>query len=154
VSTWVASADQGYQNVSTNSKAILESNATFSETTIVRTRGSISIHPQSAAADVDIIGAIGFGIVSDEAFAVGASAIPGPWSNPDWGGWYVWRSFALQLEIVGSPTSFLLWGWPQLEIDSKAMRKVENNETMVVMAESQGGAFSIAAPFRTLVKLA
>ena len=152
-SQWVASADQGYQNVSTGAKVILESNPGLINTTIVRTRGSISIAPQTMVADVDIQGAFGIGIVSDEAFAAGAASIPGPWTNGDWGGWFVWRPFAFQVEFIDGTGSRIV-AWPQLEIDSKGMRKVAANETLVVMAESQGGAFSIAAPHRYLVKLA
>ena len=39
------------------------------------------------------------------------------------------------------------------EVDSKAMRKVSANETIVTMAQSQQGAFDISASLRTLVKL-
>jgi len=38
------------------------------------------------------------------------------------------------------------------EVDSKAMRKVGENEVLVTIAESQGGAFNISTPLRTLVK--
>ena len=38
-------------------------------------------------------------------------------------------------------------------IDSKAMRKVAPDETLVVMGESQAGAVNVANPFRMLVKL-
>jgi len=37
--------------------------------------------------------------------------------------------------------------------DSKAMRKVDDGDTIVVMVESQVGAFSVAATFRMLFKL-
>ena len=39
------------------------------------------------------------------------------------------------------------------EVDSKGMRKVSDNETIVLMAESQQGAFQISMNFRMLLKL-
>jgi len=40
------------------------------------------------------------------------------------------------------------------EVDSKGMRKVSDNENMVMIAQSQAGAFNIAMHLRTLWKLA
>ena len=155
-SVWVASADQGTVATATGATTIVQSNATFGNTTIVRTRGLFTIAPQAlgVGASVNIRGAIGFGIVSDQAFAAGASSVPGPWTDPDWAGWYVWMPFELSLDVAGTPVERLLPADRQYVIDSKAMRKVESNETVVVMAESQGGAFNSFFAFRTLAKLA
>ncbi len=109
------------------------------------------MRPTDYTADVSFQGALGMGIVSDQAFAAGAGSIPGPWTDADWDGWYVWVPFALRLE-VGTPSPVELHESTYTrEIDSKAMRKVGANETVVVMAESQNGAFTIDSPFRTLV---
>ena len=39
------------------------------------------------------------------------------------------------------------------EVDSKAMRKVTDDETIVLVAESQVGAYKISMPLRLLLKL-
>ena len=119
--------------------------------TIVRSRGRISIQPQSYVADLNIVGAFGIGLVSDEAATVGITVIPEPFSDADWGGWMVWQSFALHYEFHDSTGSFL--ELEAIEIDSKAMRKVEPNSRMVFVAESQGGAFFIAETVRLLEML-
>ncbi len=93
------------------------------------------------------------GLVSDQAFAAGAVSIPGPWSDPDWGGWFVWIPWSFRFEFV-SGTGIQMPGSVQIPIDSKAMRKVQPNETLVVMLESQSAAVTVAASFRMLVKLA
>ncbi len=120
--------------------------------TIVRTRGTISIAPQSGSADLDIVGAWGAAIVSDQAFAAGQASIPGPFDEAGWDGWYAWGSFSYQVEFFDSTGVQAPWDrmW---EIDSKAMRKITDNETIVFMVESNVGAFSVSLQLRTLLKL-
>ncbi len=148
---WIGSADQGVQSVATGATAILEQNATLGGTTIVRTRGIMSIAGQSGAADLVIKGAIGFGLVSDQAFAAGAASVPGPWSDPDWAGWFLWQAFRWQLEFADATGRQLFDRI--FQFDSKAMRKVGANETLVLVAESQTGAFNIDMGYRILLKL-
>jgi len=119
--------------------------------TVVRVRGQVSVQPQAVTADLNIVGAIGMGVVTEEAFNAGITAIPEPFSDADWGGWLMWRSFSYALEVVSEiGTYFPDWDF---EVDSKAMRKVDINEVVVIVAESQGGAFSVSTLLRTLIKL-
>ena len=127
--------------------------ASFEEPlTIMRTRGVVSIQPGSFSADLNVMGAIGMAIVLAEALAIGITAIPEPFNDADWGGWFVWRSFALHLD-VGTSVGFDANSALNIEIDSKAMRKVSPNEALVVVAESQAGAFDIFDGTRHLLKL-
>jgi len=90
-------------------------------------------------------------IVSSEAFAAGVASVPEPYADSDWGGWMVWRSFCYRLQFEdGTGVQYPDWNF---EIDSKAMRKVTPNETLVIVAESQAGVYSICFGIRTLVKL-
>jgi len=131
----------------------LVASASFEEAlTVVRTRGMISVKPNVYTADASIMAAIGVGIVSAEALAAGVASIPEPFTDADWGGWYVWQSFAYVFEFNAAAT-LAFPASAQFEIDSKAMRKVSPNEALVVIAESLGGAFEISTPLRTLVKL-
>ena len=63
----------------------------------------------------------------------------------------VWQAFAFQWEFGDATgqriSSFII------DIDSKAMRKVEPNTSLVFVAESQTGAFSIAEHVRLLLLL-
>jgi len=148
---WIGPALQGYVNVA-DAGATLIASAPFDEAaTIVRTRGMVSIRPQSAAASADFVGAIGIGTVSSEALGVGVTAIPEPFTDADWGGWYVWRSFGYRNDFDDA-TGVQLFDWG-FEVDSKAMRKVGSNESLVMVAESFTGAYSVSMAVRTLVKL-
>jgi len=148
---WIGPAIQGYQAVASGGATLIGS-APFAEpSTIIRTRGQVSIIPSTAGADLNIVGAFGIGIVTSEALAAGVASVPEPFTDADWGGWYVWRSFSYNLEFSDATgLNFLNWNF---EVDSKAMRKITTNESLVLVAESQGGAFSISTPIRTLVKL-
>jgi len=153
---WVGPADQVQVAVPNNTSVLISSfDASASgldKATLVRTRGVFTIRPSAFGADLDFQGAIGIAVVSDDAFAIGTTAIPGPFTDSDWGGWFVWRSFCGHLEFQGASGSTL--EMIALEIDSKAMRKIGPNETMVVMAESQSGAVDVWDGTRHLVKLA
>ena len=155
--TWIGTADQGFQSVGANAKIILasfgiEGSEAGPASTVVRNRGVLSIIPAVVSSAQEIVGAYGMGVVSDQAFAAGAASIPGPWTDSDWEGWMVWVPFAYRLE-VSTDISRLLSQF-DVVIDSKAMRKVTAGETMVQMVESQATAFNVVAPLRTLFKLA
>ena len=152
---WVGHADQGYVSVASGAKVLIESfspeASNMTRPTIVRSRGAVSHRFAAVTADVAYVGSIGWGIVSEDAFAAGVASIPGPESDPDWSGWYVWRSFAETFEFNDATGG--LYTSRTIEIDSKAMRKMGTNERLVVVAESQSGAFSIAPRVRSLFKL-
>jgi len=156
--TWIGPADQGYVGVASAGATLVASfdvsqaaNSAAIGATIVRTRGMISIRPQSVTADLDIVGAFGVGVVSSQALAVGITAVPEPFDEADWDGWMVWRSFSYALEVVSEiGEHFIEWDF---EVDSKAMRKLGEGDAFVLVAQSQQGAYSISAPLRHLIKL-
>jgi len=89
-------------------------------------------------------------IVSDEAFAAGSAAIPRPFDDDDWGGWLVHGYYINHLEFQGAQSEHFA---PTQDIDSKAMRKVGVNETLVWMVESRSGAIEAAIQARVLMML-
>ena len=157
-STWVAPADQAYVSVAAGGATLLSSfdislaaNSAAIGSTIVRTRGQVSIRPASFLADVDIVGAFGVGVVSSQALAVGITAVPEPFDEADWDGWMVWRSFSYRLEFADA-TGVRMLSW-DFEVDSKAMRKLGEGDAFIQVAQSQSGGFVISSPLRTLLKL-
>ncbi len=153
---WIASADQGFIGVATGASVLTQSFTPTEQETIVRTRGWLYIRPTILTATSDMSGAFGLGIVSNQALAAGAASIPAPWTDASWDGWLVWIPFSFRVDIgagqaTGPTRSNVGQGHT---IDSKAMRKVELNESVVVMCESQVGGFSVDAKFRMLFKLA
>ena len=153
--TWIGPADQPYVAVASTVSVLLASfdpnAAGLAKPTVVRTRGQVSVKPEAFTGDVDIVGAFGMCVVTDQAFGIGITAIPDPFDQAEWDGWFVWRSFSYHLEF-STAENILLGSW-DFEVDSKAMRKVGDNETIVLMAQSQIGAFRISAPVRLLLKL-
>ena len=100
--------------------------------TIVRIRGEFCFWQRLATAIGDgfVRAAIGIGIVTTDAFAVGATAMPSPLGDVDWGGWMYYQAFG---PIVGESTTEVFRG-PMMavrqQIDTKAMRKIQPNETI------------------------
>ncbi len=151
-SNWIGPADQTYLAIAGGNSVIhssfVPSAVGFLAPTIVRTRGIVDLHGTTLVADVDFGGAYGICVVSDEAFAAGTASIPRPFDDADWGGWLVWGAFARHQEFLDG-TGTALPNWSE-NIDSKAMRKVGNNETIVALVESQTGSFDFAFTFRML----
>ncbi len=132
-----------------------------SKATIVRIRGSILFQLTLATAAGDgMSGAVGLGIVSSDAFAVGTTAIPGPFSDPEWPGW-MWHSFwhlnGVAAQSLGADVSRNSNADLRLEIDTKAMRKWSVGETLMGMfeiaVETGTAAVAVTADTRVLVKL-
>ena len=151
LTAWSQVANQAYIAVPAVGSTLLASISFETPGTIVRVRGQVSVKLATYAADLDIVGAFGMGVVSAEALGIGVTAVPTPFSDADWGGWMVWRSFSAAYE-VGSGNAAIRGSW-EFEIDSKAMRKVEANSALVFVAESQSGDFELSSPLRVLVML-
>ena len=122
--------------------------------TIVRTRGVLTIFSDQGAAAENQIGAFGIALVNDTARALGPTAIPGPSSVSLWDGWFVFQEFhqnftfgsAVGTQQGGAGMSYVL--------DSKAMRKFEGDQGLVVMIENGHATHGLAVMFgfRMLVK--
>ena len=140
------------QGVASGGATLLSGLAFEDPGTIIRTRGSIVVKPQVYTADLTIQGCFGIGLVSAEAFGVGVTVVPEPYSDSDWGGWMVIQPFTIVLEF-GTGVDIIFPAMVEYAIDSKAMRKVEPNLVMVFVAESLSGAFSIGDQTRLLQKL-
>ena len=120
--------------------------------TVVRTRGMCSVKTSTnVLGDTEVTGALGVAVVSDLALAAGAASIPGPFSEAGWDGWMVWQSFCWSFRF--DTAAGLILDSIQFDVDSKAMRKITDDESLVVMAESQSGPCEINAPLRMLLKL-
>ena len=153
--TWIGQADQGYVAVGAGASSIVASfdpgAAAMVKPTIVRSRGVLSVRSASSAADVSVVGAFGMCVVSDQVFTAGAASVPGPWTDGDWDGWFVWQAFSLSLEVTTDISRII--NDRIFEIDSKAMRKVNENETILLVVESQAVAIEVSVPIRVLLKL-
>jgi len=122
--------------------------------TVIRERGEFNFFSDQKVATESQLGAIGFAVVSEQAAAAGAASVPGPITNADWDGWYAWAPILGRYEIESAVGFESHFGHP-LMLDSKAMRKVNDNESLVIMVENAHAThgFTIAYEGRTLFKL-
>ena len=135
--------------------------ANEAKATLIRTRGEFlfTLDLCTNAGD-GMLGAIGLGIVSDEAFAVGASACPDPYDQPEWPGWF-WHTyfniFGVAAQSAGQDVARNLNADLRIPIDSKGARKFSQGETMigVVGVQIETGTVSLtgSCDTRMLFKL-
>jgi len=104
----------------------------FRPFTIVRSIIQIWLTSDQAAAAEDQVGAVGIAVVSDQASAIGVTAIPTPVTDM---GSELW--FAHQI-VMGDESALTDVAKPgqQYQINSKAMRKVNEGEDIVIVVEN------------------
>ena len=157
----------GLQSVSASGKTLwgVSAAAVTDGQTIVRTRGELLLFLSTAdGVTSGFHGAFGIAKVTAQAVAIGVTAVPGPVTDDDWDGWLYHRFFALSAADVA--TSTLANSGPlqmaaaaaslRMEIDSKAMRKISENESVIGVLEATEIGVSTLRMFgntRLLVKL-
>ena len=121
--------------------------------TLIRTRGLVTIRSDQFAASENMIGAFGMCIVTDQAASIGITAIPHPATDAAWGGWFVHFFYSQQMRF-GTGVGFDPNAVVQYPIDSKAMRKVDEDETLAVVVENAGSeGIVITSSVRILSKI-
>jgi len=110
--------------------------------TVIRTRGLFGWKSDQNAAAEDQLGAVGICKVSAQAVSVGITAIPHP--DTDAGFPWLWHSFFASSFVFGTNVGLVPDMFHRIVIDSKAMRKVTDDERIVVVIEN-------SAPFGLLV---
>ena len=122
--------------------------------TIVRTRGLLRIRSDQQAADEFQQVSFGHCVVSDQAIAIGVTAVPTPDTDMDSDLWYVFEQLWSQFDFI-SGVGFSSSGGNEIRYDSKAMRKVEEGETDISVAESSSTSSGLVLThsFRQLLKL-
>ncbi len=121
--------------------------------TIVRTRGIIYSRSDQLAATENYGGVWGMAVVSDQATAVGVTAVPTPITDMPSDLWFALESVNGQLAILSAASGVEVG--QTLHFDSKAMRKVDIGQDIVVVRETSSFQTSWATvqSFRMLVKL-
>ena len=115
--------------------------------TVLRTHVRLFVKTDQASGVENQVGSYGIIVVTDRAVAAGAASIPGPFTDGGDDGWFVHQP------IVGqNDTEF---GGIGYDIDSKAMRKVEDGGEIAIMVENSDllHGFNIIHQVRLLAKL-
>jgi len=162
-STWVASVEKTDLVLLAANTLLIDQTLTAAQilsfgliqSTIVRTRGLLSVVSDQTIAGEFPFGAMGMAIVSEQARAAGAASIPDPYTDSQWDGWFVHQFFQTSC-LVGTNIGFDASAGYQFEFDSKAMRKVADNEALVVMMTNASATDGLLymLDFRQLYKLA
>ena len=117
--------------------------------TIVRTRGVWGIRSdQTASIESQALG-LGMAVVTDQAVAIGVTAVPTPGTDADSDAFYVYEVLLQRNIIAGEqPMRFA-------SFDSKAMRKVEDGFDGVSVVETgpASNGLVVELQFRCLIKL-
>jgi len=121
--------------------------------TIVRVRGQMHLSSDQLANSESYQASLGLAVVSDQALAIGVTAVPTPETDRDSDLFFVYESLSGEFS-VSSAISILESGHGK-DFDSKAMRKVEDGQDVALTIEtssiSNGVFFSKQA--RMLIKL-
>ncbi len=124
--------------------------------TIVRTHIFWGVRSDQVATSENYAAGISGAVVSDQANAIGVTAVPTPITDIDSDMFWFWDFAFGCLEIGGTPTTFNELGTKKT-IDSKAMRKVENGQDVAFVVEDEPTIGTdgciVAASGRMLVKL-
>ncbi len=115
--------------------------------TIVRTRGWFHARSDQVAAVENWDCAYGIAVVSDQAVTVGITAVPTPTTDDGSDLWLSYERLAGALIVTAGSDQIK-------EIDSKAMRKVEDGQDIVDVIENPlATGVSVFTYSRTLIKL-
>ena len=121
--------------------------------TVVRTRMELMVYSDQEAASEKQAGAWGAAVVSEEAQAVGVSAVPTPVTEAGSDLWFAYQEFFGGFQFTTSGAGQV---GQRYTVDSKAMRKVGVGQTIVTVAEfsSAGGdGLVLKVAGRMLLKL-
>ncbi len=122
--------------------------------TVLRIRGELTLWVEAATSIGDGFTAFtaGIGMVNDEAFLTGATAVPTPSGDPDWPGWiWYYAGSALISRSVTEVEEGGPLGAVRIPIDSKAMRKWGLNQDVfgAVSLVAEVGTATISFVMRT-----
>ena len=121
--------------------------------TIIRSRGWVAWNSDQTAASESQVLHYGAIVVSDQAEAIGITAVPTPAAD-NGSSWFVYESGAFRLGLI-SAVGFDPQFSTMLKFDSKAMRKVEEGQTMITVAEADAlsSGLDVRSFMRVLIKL-
>jgi len=104
--------------------------------TIRRTRGAYLVVSDQSSATERQFGAFGMIVVNDLALAAGAGSIPGPATDANDDGWFVWEPILQLSEASLGAADGAATIAQSLKFDSKAMRRVEEGFGVALMVEN------------------
>ena len=150
--TWTGTVSTSAVSVPVSTKVLM---GTFSlsnpgiDETILRTVGSIAVVSDQTAATENQVGAFGLIVVNDIAAALGVTAIPGPVTDNDDDGWFVYVPIVQKLVVA---TAVGLTESVRYLFDSRAKRIIHDGTKVALMVENASSAsvFNLTMGLRML----
>ena len=122
--------------------------------TVVRVRGILQITSDQAAANESQFAGFGMAVVTTQAAAIGITAVPTPVTDNGSDLFFLYQSIMARRQV--STGVSVSEAGKVLEIDSKAMRKVEDGQDLISVVELPGvgnGGAVFDSYCRVLIKL-
>jgi len=110
--------------------------------TIIRVRGLLSLQSDQDGQDEQAFGAVGLAVVSDQAVAIGVTAIPTPYADAESDFWMMHQFWCSPVNF-NSAVGVAMPSDRQYEFDSKAMRKITPDQTLCLVIENGSSAFGV-----------
>jgi len=154
--SWADFSTTARVSVAANSKVLLGGftpNLATIDETVLRTVGVISVETDTIANAESQIGAWGMILVSDVAFGIGITAVPGPITDASDDGWFAYQAIAQSTGVATSVGARL--NSVQYMLDSRAKRIVEEGQTVAVVVQNAHAthAFNITVVLRLLAQI-
>jgi len=120
--------------------------------TVVRVRGEVLVKSDQSAATETFVGSFGMAVVSDQAIAIGVTAVPTPGTDRGSDLFFVYETQIGTFHLIGTSA---ISSFVSRSFDSKAMRKVNEGQDIAVVAEADtfGSGVTVTMAFRMLIKL-
>jgi len=122
--------------------------------TVVRVQGSLFVLSDQVTASEQPFGAVGISVVTDQASAIGITAVPTPMTDLGSDSFFLHRAFGVDFQSTAASTAAAnVNGW-EFETTSKAMRKVPDGFDLAITIENAAViGMDFIWTFRMLVKL-
>jgi len=122
--------------------------------TVIRARGVIAIRSDQAAATESFMVDVGQCVVSDQAVAIGVTAVPTPGTDAGSDLWYMFQQVIGRIEVSsGAGTGVPVNTQTFVQYDSRAMRKIEEGNQLILVFENELNGANIVHSGRILIKL-
>jgi len=123
--------------------------------TVIRTRGIMLVRSDQVSASETFGVDLGFAVVSEQASAIGVTAVPTPLTDKESDLFFVYESLFGHINVgsgagTGVPDQ---QGGQFMKFDSKAMRKINDDQELVVVVENEIAGAIVTVTGRFLIKL-
>ncbi len=143
---WTGLNSTAQSTVAASTKVLLGDLQVSQPMTLRRIRGVCHIVSDQLATTEHAIGAFGACVVSEDANAVGATAVPGPVSDIGSELWVMYQPLISQV-FVNTAVGFDARAGMTFDIDSKGQRKVTGDERVAFVVENASSSFGFLFSF-------